>query len=73
MITKKKLIAIKGLSEAKVDKIKEVTIKIAGVSKMKYQNIINILPVLLLCICRAFYCRQWGGGGGCNNYIIFTR
>ena len=45
MITEKKLIAIKDISEAKVHKIKEVTIKIAGVSKIKYQNIINILPV----------------------------
>lgn len=32
MSTKKKLCAIKGLSEAKVDKIKEVTVKLSGVS-----------------------------------------
>jgi len=34
MSTKKKLCAIKGLSEAKVDKIKEVTVKLSGVSKV---------------------------------------
>ena len=32
MTTKKKLISIKGLSEAKVDKIREVTLKVSGVS-----------------------------------------
>jgi len=31
MCTKKRLIAIKGLSEAKVEKIKEVTTKLSGV------------------------------------------
>jgi hypothetical protein len=31
MTTKKKLCNIKGLSEAKVEKIKEVTVKLAGV------------------------------------------
>jgi len=31
MSTKKKLCAIKGLSEAKVEKIKEVTVKLSGV------------------------------------------
>jgi len=31
MSTKKKLCSIKGLSEAKVDKIKEVTVKLSGV------------------------------------------
>jgi len=32
MSTKKKLCSIKGLSEAKVDKIKEVTVKLSGAS-----------------------------------------
>ena len=32
MTTRKKMCAIKGLSEAKVDKIKEVAQKISGVS-----------------------------------------
>ena len=32
MSTKKKLCTIKGLSEAKVDKIKEVTVKLSGVT-----------------------------------------
>lgn len=31
MSTKKKLCSIKGLSEAKVDKIKEVMVKVSGV------------------------------------------
>jgi len=33
MSTKKKLCSIKGLSEAKVDKIKEVTVKLSGVGR----------------------------------------
>jgi len=37
MSTKKKLCSIKGLSEAKVDKIKEVTVKLSGVGTQCFQ------------------------------------
>lgn len=40
MCTRKKLCALKGLSEAKVDKIKEAAAKVAGVS-----NYVNSLPI----------------------------
>jgi len=36
MSTKKKLCSIKGLSEAKVDKIKEVTVKLSGVETLLF-------------------------------------
>ena len=38
MTTKRKLCAIKGMSEAKVDKVKEVAAKLAGVSKAGHQG-----------------------------------
>ena len=43
MTTRKKLCAIKGISEAKVDKIKEVVVKLGGVCLTKKIIILRYL------------------------------
>jgi len=53
MSTKKKLCSIKGLSEAKVDKIKEVTVKLSGVLDNVFISLFVVYTVIIFVLC---YC-----------------